>query len=170
MRFRPPGNSTRSGWVLAGFLAIAGFFLFTEHKTHLLGALPILPTLAPEADIEQTLRAYPLGIITKQGTLSYHSKAHREVKLPNGRVGWVYDVGSLQQTVPYVSPAGERQSVLETEPRHRPRGYTLVFDNRGVVVDVLYNEDGRHDGLAALSLQHMKGVIRAQEHAHPAGW
>lgn len=42
MRFRPPGNSTRSGWVLAGFLAIAGFFLFTEHKAHLLGALPFL--------------------------------------------------------------------------------------------------------------------------------
>jgi len=42
MRPHPPGKSTRSAWVLVGFLAIAGFFLFTEHKAHLLGALPFL--------------------------------------------------------------------------------------------------------------------------------
>jgi hypothetical protein len=31
---------------LAGFLLIAGFFLFTEHRAHLLGALPYLLLLA----------------------------------------------------------------------------------------------------------------------------
>lgn len=30
----------RSKWVLAGFLLIAGFFLWTEHRAHLLGILP----------------------------------------------------------------------------------------------------------------------------------
>ena len=34
--------SSRSGLVLIGFLAIAAFFLWEEHKAHLLGALPYL--------------------------------------------------------------------------------------------------------------------------------
>lgn len=35
-------------WVFIGFLAVAGFFLFTEHRAHLLGALPfILLALCP---------------------------------------------------------------------------------------------------------------------------
>lgn len=36
----------RSTWVLLGFLAIAGFFLLTEHRAHLLGILPFLLLLA----------------------------------------------------------------------------------------------------------------------------
>ena len=131
--------------------------------------LPMPPKFMHEADIEQTLRAYPLGVITKQAAFSHHGKAHRETRLPSGQDGWTYDVGGLPKAVPYVSPAGGTQTVRETEMRHGTRSYTLVFDNRGVVVDVLYNEDGRHDGLTALSLQHMKGVVRTEEHAHPAG-
>lgn len=39
---------TRTGWMLLGFLAIAGFFFFTEHRAHVLGALPfILLLLCP---------------------------------------------------------------------------------------------------------------------------
>jgi hypothetical protein len=37
---------TRSGAVLLGFLAIAGFFLVTEHTAHVLGVLPYLLLLA----------------------------------------------------------------------------------------------------------------------------
>lgn len=37
---------SRSNWVLLGFLAIAGFFLLTEHKAHVLGILPFLLLLA----------------------------------------------------------------------------------------------------------------------------
>lgn len=37
---------SRSNWVLLGFLAIAGFFLFTEHTAHVLGILPFLLLLA----------------------------------------------------------------------------------------------------------------------------
>lgn len=36
----------RSNWALAGFLAIAAFFLLTEHRAHLLGVLPYLLILA----------------------------------------------------------------------------------------------------------------------------
>lgn len=35
-----------SQWALIGFLAIAGFFLVTEHRAHLLGVLPYLLLLA----------------------------------------------------------------------------------------------------------------------------
>jgi hypothetical protein len=33
---------SRTGLVLLGFLAIAGFFLITEHTAHFFGALPFL--------------------------------------------------------------------------------------------------------------------------------
>lgn len=36
----------RAKWVLIGFLAVAGFFLFTEHQAHVLGILPYLLLLA----------------------------------------------------------------------------------------------------------------------------
>jgi Protein of unknown function (DUF2933) len=37
---------TRTNWVLVGFLAIGGFFLFSEHRAHLLGVLPFLFVLS----------------------------------------------------------------------------------------------------------------------------
>lgn len=33
---------SKARWVLYGFLAVAGFFLFTEHRAHVLGILPYL--------------------------------------------------------------------------------------------------------------------------------
>lgn len=46
----PPGHAgnmpVRTKWVLAGFLAIALFFLLTEHRAHLFGMLPYLLLLA----------------------------------------------------------------------------------------------------------------------------
>lgn len=40
----PPPRHWR--WVQFGFLAVAAFFLWTEHRAHLLGALPYLLILA----------------------------------------------------------------------------------------------------------------------------
>ena len=40
------GAPRRFNWVFVAFLAIAAFFLFTEHRAHLLGALPFLLLLA----------------------------------------------------------------------------------------------------------------------------
>jgi hypothetical protein len=37
---------SRGQWVFYGFLAFAGFLLFTEHRAHLLGILPYLILLA----------------------------------------------------------------------------------------------------------------------------
>ena len=44
---RPQGSFLTSRWVLVllGFLVIAGFLLFTEHRAHVLGALIWLPLL-----------------------------------------------------------------------------------------------------------------------------
>ena len=39
-------SQSRSWWVFAGFIAIAGFFLLTEHRAHLFGILPFLFLLA----------------------------------------------------------------------------------------------------------------------------
>jgi hypothetical protein len=39
-------RSFRSRIALIGFLVIAGFFLWTEHRAHLMGALPYLLLLA----------------------------------------------------------------------------------------------------------------------------
>lgn len=42
----PSHGKTRINWVLIGFLAIAAFFLLSEHRAHLLGVLPFLLLLA----------------------------------------------------------------------------------------------------------------------------
>lgn len=39
-------SSSRSWWAFAGFIGIAGFLLFSEHRAHLFGALPYLFLLA----------------------------------------------------------------------------------------------------------------------------
>lgn len=40
-----PGNG-RGQWIFLAFVAIAAFFLFTEHRAHLFGVLPYLLLLA----------------------------------------------------------------------------------------------------------------------------
>ncbi len=37
---------SRGRWVFYGFLTVAGFFLFTEHRAHVLGVFPFLLLLA----------------------------------------------------------------------------------------------------------------------------
>jgi hypothetical protein len=39
-------HNRRSNWVFIGFLAIAGYFLVTEHRAHLFSYLPFLIFLA----------------------------------------------------------------------------------------------------------------------------
>jgi len=116
------------------------------------------PNFSEQASPENVLRAYPLGVITKQAAFIHHGKAVRTLILPNGKEGWVYEVGGKQART-YQHPTKEKQkhTVYETEPGNGVRTYTLVFDDKGVVVDVLYNERGRHDGLTALQAQRKAG-------------
>lgn len=43
---RDTATRSRTWWAFAGFVAIAGFFLITEHRAHLFGILPFLFLLA----------------------------------------------------------------------------------------------------------------------------
>lgn len=135
------------------------------------------PAFTPGASVAWTLRAYPLGVVTKQTALSHHGKPQRDIRLPNGLEGWVYDIGGRSKAPP-AGPAGERKNLLGDvvgpHPHRVPAAspavsYTLVFDNRSVVVDVLYNEKGPHNGLTALSVQHMKEAERVERPSGPAG-
>lgn len=92
---------------------------------------PMPPDFSTKTDMEKALRQYPLGVITKDAAFSHHGQATRKITLPNANEGWVYQVGE---------GAGLRT-------------YTLEFNEKGVVTDVLYNEKGRHNGLTALQLQ-----------------
>ncbi len=92
---------------------------------------PMPPTFDTRTDPQEALTKYPLGVITKQAAFSHHGKESRTVTLPNGDEGMVYQVGSGMGL----------------------RTYTLVFSDKGVVTDVLYNEKGRHNGLTAIQLQ-----------------
>lgn len=44
--FVNPDRESRTRWVFLGFLAVAAFFLLSEHRAHFLGALPYLLLLA----------------------------------------------------------------------------------------------------------------------------
>ncbi|MCR4346226.1 MAG: hypothetical protein NUV55_03315 [Sulfuricaulis sp.] len=93
--------------------------------------LPMPPTFNIQIDADEALTKYPLGVITKVAAFAHHGQENRTVTLPNGYEGKVYQVGSGTGL----------------------RTYTLVFSDKGVVTDVLYNEQGRHNGLTALQLQ-----------------
>ena len=116
------------------------------------GQLSMPPNFSGQLAPEVALRAYPLGVINKQAAFSHHGKALRTLILPNGKEGWLYEVG-VKQARTYHQPSSGKQTVYEAGPDNRASTYTLVFDNKDMVVDVLYNENGRHDGLTALQEQ-----------------
>jgi len=123
--------------------------------------LPMPPSFTDEVAPEVVLRTYPLGVITKQAAFSHHGKAIHTLILPNGKEGWVYEVGDKQAKT-YQHPTTKKHTVYETGPGYGVRIYTLEFDNKGVVIDVLYNEQGRHDGLTALQVQRK---VRGEGHS-----
>jgi hypothetical protein len=126
------------------------------------GQLPMPPSFTGQMEPETILRAYPLGVITKQAAFSYHGKAVHTLILPNGKEGWAYEVRDKQART-YQHPTGEKHTVYETGPDDGVRTYTLVFDDKGVVIDVLY----RHDGLTALQAQRKlrgEGTLKDEGH------
>jgi hypothetical protein len=122
---------------------------------------PMPPSFTDEVAPEVVLRTYPLGVITKQAAFSHHGKAVHTLILPNGKEGWVYEVGDKQAKT-YQHPTTKKHTVYETGPGYGVRIYTLEFDDKGVVIDVLYNEQGRHDGLTALQMQRK---VRGEGHS-----
>lgn len=94
------------------------------------------PTFNLEIHSETVLGSYPLGKINKQAAFSHHGSSKKEITLPNGKTGWVYDIGNIET--------------------HRI--YILVFDSDDYVSDVLYYDHGRHEkyGISALLVQSKK--------------
>ena len=55
----------------------------------LAGQQTMPPSFSEQNEPETVLRAYPLGVATKQAAFSHHGKALRILILPNGKEGWV---------------------------------------------------------------------------------
>lgn len=104
-----------------------------------------------EASPEQVLKTYPLGSLKKLAVMSHHCKADKEVRLANGREGWVYSIGKHRTLKTYVAPNGEQKTVVENLQLGVKRTYTLVFDDDGNVIDVLYQ--GESSTMSALQLK-----------------
>lgn len=129
--------------------------------------LPMPPDFNIDASPRTVLEQYPLGLIPKQAAFVHHGKAVKTVTLPNGHQGWVYEVGGQREKT-YKDPTGEKRTVRESEQTLGRRTYTLVFDDNGMVVDVLYNEKGRHDGLSAVQVQREReGADKPSEQGYP---
>lgn len=132
-------------WFAAVTLMLLPGFGYTQQP----GFLPIPPAFSVQTEREVPLKQYPLGVITKLAAFVRHGKPASTVILPNGLEAWTYEVGE----------------------GFGLRTYTLEFDQRGVVVDVLYNENGRHDGLSALQMQRQrKGAEKPVDEKIPEPW
>lgn len=105
-----------------------------------------------DANPGEILKTYPLGSLNKLAVLSHHGKADKEVRLPNGREGWVYDMSIHRVPRTYITPDGEKQVVNEREKSGVQQVYTLVFGDDGYVIDVLYQD--KSSGMSALQIQH----------------
>lgn len=116
------------------------------------GFLPMPPKFSIEADRNQVLKEYPLGVITKMAAFTHHGQPHKTIALPNGLEGWVYE-NVLKNNESFELPSGEKREVASMENAHLVSTYTLVFDNSGVVIDVLYQEHGPGNADSALLVQ-----------------
>lgn len=116
-----------------GALLIIGLTLAWTVATAQQERTQMPPKFSLDKEPEKVLATYPLGVIDKSAAFAHHGKANDELTLPNGKVGWLYDVGKKEWH----------------------RSYTLVFDNDETVIDVLYYDHGRFSkyGLTALQVQ-----------------
>jgi hypothetical protein len=71
------GKLFRARWILIGFIAIAAYFLITEHKAHLSGLLYYLPFLL--------LLACPLMHLFMHSGHGNHGDAHKHGGREGGR-------------------------------------------------------------------------------------
>lgn len=126
------------------------------------GYLPRPPLFDTDTDPEKALQDYPLGVITTQAAFAHHGTPEKKLPLANGKQGWVYTVGYARDRKTYRLPSGETRKVEETDWALGVRSFTLVFDD-GVVIDVIYKDDGTGIGVTAMELQHP----RPQRHQNP---
>lgn len=138
-------------WLLSMFLLLFTAGVAAEDQ-RAAGYMPMPPSFSLEADRDDVLTEYPLGVVTKQAAFSHHGQAHRNVELPNGLEGWVYE-NTVRDEKRYVQPSGEERERSVLEGGHIVSTYTLVFSGEGVVIDVLYQEPGKGKFASALLVQ-----------------
>lgn len=138
-------------WVLSMFLLLLAMGSVAEVQRSA-GYMPMPPSFSLEADRDDVLTEYPLGVITRMAAFSHHGQAHKNVRLPNGLEGWVYE-NTVRDEKRYVLPSGEERERRVLEGGHVVSTYTLVFSGDGVVIDVLYQEPGKGKFASALLLQ-----------------
>lgn len=95
------------------------------------------PTFSLDTDPRKVLQSYPLGSLKRQDAFSHHGKQHATVELPNGKIGWIYNIGKISNH----------------------RAYTLVIDG-DTVIDVIYYDHSYNEknGLSALAIQSKKVI------------
>ena len=125
--------------------------------------MPMPPIFSPDASSEKTLGNYPLGVITKLAAFVHHGKAVRTVTLPNGMEGWVYEVHTVGDPKTYVQPNGSEMHINEIANHPAMATYTLVFDSKGTVVDVLYAAADGGDLKSALLIQRSRKGDKARD-------
>ena len=119
--------------------------------------IPRPPFFSEDADPEEVLAQYPLNVIDEQLAFSFHGTAIREITLPNGHTGWVYEVGGTPTHKLYVSPSGQESHLFEADRSRGVKTYILVFDEK-MVVNVLYRDNDHDKVLSALQIQHKAAV------------
>ena len=127
--------------------------LFASAAAPALDRLPKPPMFTAGVVPTEILAHYPLRVITKEGAFVHHGQAEEAVELPNGNTGWVYVVGERRMKHTYSEPSGNKETVTEHHKDYGMATYTLEFGKQGKVIDVIYNERGRHNGLTALGVQ-----------------
>lgn len=125
--------------------------------------LPMPPKFSPDMSSEKTLESYPLGVITKLAAFVHHGHANTTVTLPNGMEGWVYEVHTVGDLKTYTQPNGSEMHVDETADHPAMATYTLVFDSRGIVIDVLYTAADGGDLKSALLIQRSSKGDKARD-------
>ena len=96
--------------------------------------LAVPPAFSAKTEPEIALCDYPLGVITKQVAFSRHGSPHKIVTSANSKEGWVHEIPHAR--------GGKTNT----------KTYTLEFDD-GVVIDVIYDDDGLGTGVTATLLQ-----------------
>ena len=134
-------------WIV--FFALLWTAISTAKPMH----LPEPPHFDTDTDPEKVLQDYPLGIITSLAAFAHHGPPDKKMSLANGKEGWGYTVGYARDRQTYHLPSGDTKRVEETNWALGVRIFTLVFDD-GVVIDVIYKDDGSGIGVTAMELQH----------------
>lgn len=86
---------------------------------------------------EEVLETYPLGMITEEIAFSHHGKHDREILMPNGLKGWVYDLSYYIEPKEYLS-SGVKKMIPEKKKSSSIEAYILVFGSNNTVIDVVF--------------------------------